>query len=534
MNRYSSTSRGTFVLLVGFTVTAFWGSNLTAKEELLGVPFLEAAADTDHTLLREVVDKKVHSNLSHLENWTDYDGLPNHKALAIRYAIFANPFVPELYRHKAIEVNIGFWGGAWEFESVKLARERALTKCSGECIIYAEDNEKVGLEEVVDKYVKVQKAFLATEAQRYERAEFVSMRKRATDALTQTVKIALAPPTPLKVGYPDWQQDYAEVCQNRIFYGLRLIAGDAADGFRSELDAITRSGLYGRYVRSVNTVRNFTESSPGREMTNQMRFTMARDFSADPSFELPSNLSEVLKNEKITRVWLEGSVRVTSDGLPLAVDEYMSPLAVETGSHLYEGIEVRMPDGTGDCYVSLPFSGEALRFQVRDGDTGSATNALNLLLTSVRSKLEASPFLARPILNEAFAPGEFGMVRNEQPSNVLGAPNYERSTYLVQTWVAPSVDPFYSLYRRLDFQGVGAASLRDGGNVHAFLKVQHIFTAATHRLGEYREPSREAVERFEQLLTVSVAQAIEKACEEISGQMDNHICVVPPAGGTHQ
>ena len=138
----------------------------------------------------------------------------------------------------------------------------------------------------------------------------------------------------------------------------------------------------------------------------------------------------------------------------------------------------------------------AFRLQLGGGGSKAANRVLDLFLAHIRDELGAPPLSATPILNEPFGPGEFGMVRNELPSVALGEPNYERSTYFVQTWVAKSENPFGSLYGRQDFQGVGEASIRDGDDVRLFLKVKHIFTRAKHRLGAYEEPSRQEAERY--------------------------------------
>lgn len=530
------------LLYVSVLVAASSGTASRAQETLLGVPFLKATGETDREFLRARIDKSVVKQLAEdNHNWNTYISAALHKAIAIRLDI-SSGFAPEVWRYQDIQLSVMSWGAAWEYTSLTDARNKALSNCNDDpdykrsgiaCIVYFEDYYAVGLNQVVDNFLKVQSEIISDETNRFKHAVRIYLVNNALSQLAgRRIAYVLSPARPITIGYPDEQQDYASACQKRIFYALRPVAQDDSDRFRSDLKRIVDAGLYGQYARSVDTASDYTVPSPhyNRRMTNQMRFAIMRE--GEPQIKLPSNLAAALRKERIIRVWLEGSVRTTSDGLPLAIDPFMRPLAIETNTRLYEGVEIRMPDVSWRCQISLPFSNEVLRFQVRRGDTTAAYRALDLLLGNIRNELESTPLLAAPILDEAYAPGEFGMVRNDLPSVVLGNPNYERSTYLVQTWTAGENPPFASLYRRQDYQGVGPLSLHDGPNLHLYLKVQHIFERATHRLDEYRDPSQQESEQYKQIISQDIVHAVEHTCNEINGEMNNYVCVVSTLEGT--
>ena len=224
--------------------------------------------------------------------------------------------------------------------------------------------------------------------------------------------------------------------------------------YRKELARIVRARLYGPYRRTVDTKIKYNDPQPGQRATRQVRFTKVIAETSTRSPVLPANIISDLKNETVTRMWLEGSARVTQEGIPLNSGDLLRPMAVETNRHLYQGIEVHLHRDFG-CNVSMSFGKAIVEFNVNPHDRTSADLVLKTILDRVAKQLQADPIAADAISNEPFGPGELGFKRYDQPSKVLGGANYEKSAYLVETWVAGTEHPVTNLYALSEFEGVG-------------------------------------------------------------------------------
>src|SRR5262245_54191645 len=110
------------------------------------------------------------------------------------------------------------------------------------------------------------------------------------------------------------------------------------------------------------------------------------------------------------------------------------------------------------------------------------------------------------------------MKREFQPSQILGAPYYELSTYTIETWVADKDNPFYSLYQRQNFKGVDVSRVMNNSSLYLFLKVSHILTRSAHKNGTYSEPERSEVEKFAGVIRDVVNGAVVKVCSTLRGR----------------
>lgn len=506
---------------------------------LKGIPFLDTKVE-DREYVKQILQASIMERLKSLENWPgDYAALAKHKAIAVEYdKPSPNGFVPYLYRHEYIRPHVGYWGGAWEYDTLEGARERALAQCNRNCIVILEDDKVLITDAMVDEYLKARQDYIDSLVTKFTKAEKLVLVTRDAEAPkpAKTLNVRLSAASPISVGYPDWQQDYSSACQDRVFHALFPVAENEVDRYVRELSDRENRGIYGRYERTVNTTKDFTSrggsTDDGGRMTERMaRFTKRYSFSSDPvtdkSVILEKNLSDALAGEVIQDLWVEGSVRVTHDGLPLIVDEKVSPLALRTNKAFYLGVQIRMPDDGDGCYVSKPFSNRVLDFTACAGDYACATNVTNTFLRTLKDAFQRRPLLAVEITNEEFAPGEFGMKREYQRSAVLGRPYYEFSTYTVETWVADEENPFYSLYQRQKFKGIDERRVKERQRLQLFLKVSHIFTRSVHKNGTYSEPERTQIAKFERAVKQSVTGAIQSACRSLKGTMNGTVCTVP-------
>jgi hypothetical protein len=115
---------------------------------------------------------------------------------------------------------------------------------------------------------------------------------------------------PIKIGYPDDQQDYSSACQERVFYGLIPVKESDIESYKDKLVKLEEVGLYGSYQRSLNTVLDYTTPREGRMMDRIAKFTDKYIFSSDPlsdnSLILPKNIKDVLSGEIVREIWVEG------------------------------------------------------------------------------------------------------------------------------------------------------------------------------------------------------------------------------------
>jgi hypothetical protein len=531
------------IVLNSFANTALAQDLPPDLTQALGLQFLTPGPKISRVEAREKLKELILKRLSKLQGWPgDYTSLKNNKAIAIQYdAPFPNPFIPRWYRPDYLEPHIGYWGGSWEYDSLEDAKTAAMQQCSRctycgkvACIPFLENDALVIPEQIINEYINARKLYVADEFKRFANSERTVLLDRASNALSshqqsEWSKVLRVPTSEsLTVGHPDSQQDYSEACQGRIIFPLVPIPRSSQATVLSRLQAILSTGTYDEYRRTVNTTLNYTQPRDGELWERMARFATKFEIDGDPvrlkKLNFPKYLFDALKRKRVQTVWLEGSVRVTKDGLPLTPSDYMAPLAVLADEVLYLGVFVRLPDDGEKCYVSKPFSRKVLDLSACKNNLSCAKRALDTLQQTLRSSFTASPFESSVITDEDFAPGEFGMKRIREPSRLLGAPAYEISTYTFQTWSADSDNPFYSLYLRQQFTGVDEERVKNPNGLYLFLKVTHVFTTSVHRNGTYVEPESDQVSRIERLVSASVRNAVEKTCSAIGGLMQSDVC----------
>jgi hypothetical protein len=512
-----------------------------AIDKLVGIPFMHAGAPETREEIVERIKKSILDRLPELSGYPkDYSALKQHKAVAVQYrGTDVNPFVPYLYQREYIFPSVGYWGGEWDTDRLEEAKADALKQCGvggAGCMLFLEDDAVLVPDKMVSDYIKTRDDFVHGQNEKLGKADKLVLLDRAV-TLTASANIESAdhfsPPSnaALKVGYPDWQQDYASACQDRVFYALLPQDPQDIAQAQANLSHVNQTGIYGRYDRRVDTVKDFTTTYKDHLMEHMARFTRRYEFASDPVASkrvvLPKNLQDALAGEVIKELWVEGAVRITHDDLPLILGDRLSPVALRTDRGFYLGVQIKMPDeGFGECYVSKPFSGKVLELTGLVSTPAYAQKALSTLLGSIKSVFAAEPIAADPIVTEAFGPGEFGMNREHKPSYLLGAPYYESSTYTVETWAAEEDDPFGSLYGRESFKGTSSDHLRRADQIYFFLKVSHVHTRAVHKNDTYSDPSISEIDKIDDGVNKATNKALTGACTSLKGTFDGAMCKI--------
>ena len=314
-----------------------------AINKLIGIPFMHAGALETREQIVERLKKNILDRLPELSGYPkDFAALKQHKAVAIRYGgTYVNPFVPYLYQREYIEPNVSYWGGAWEYDTLQEARTGALKQCAvggGGCMLFLEDGAVRVPDKMVSDYIKTRHDFVQGQIKNLGKAEKLVLLDRAnTLSASTSIKSTdqFSPPSnqALSLGYPDWQQDYASVCQDRVFYALLPENEPGVTAARASLAHLDQSGIYGIYDRRVDTVQDFTRSYPNVLMEHMARFTRRYEFASDPLADkrlvLPKNLQDALAGQVIKEIWLEGALRITHDNLPLIFSDVSSPWRCE-------------------------------------------------------------------------------------------------------------------------------------------------------------------------------------------------------------
>src|SRR5258706_3273002 len=248
----------------GAIVSAEWWQNVA------GMPY-RAPVESEASLNARA-QKAGSGALERLQNWQPYEAVKAHKALAIEVDAFANVLTSDV--NHPIYIHVGYWGGGWEADSLEEAKAMALKNCKGECIIYMEEDNVVGLDTVVARYKTAEKEYLAEQQARLRKATVLDLIGNARAQLRQgvhSVRGALGNPTP-NIGYPDHQQDYAAICQDRVFYVLKTVPQAQVNVLHGQLLLIAEAGLYGRFQRSVDTIKPYANAPAGRPTNTVMRF----------------------------------------------------------------------------------------------------------------------------------------------------------------------------------------------------------------------------------------------------------------------
>ena len=233
-------------------------------------------------------------------------------------------------------------------------------ECGEKCIEFFEGDNVVALDDLVTDYITRRNEEIQSQKKEFQKAQLILLISRSNIRLSQgnggrtEVPVPLPLEETLNVGYPDYARDHLSWCSDRVFYGLVPVPPKQRAADLRALMVMEREGLYGFYKRSSKPARDFTSSASGHTMDRMARFTRAFRFAADPIEDhrivLPKNLSDALNGQKIQRLWIEGSVRVSPEAVPLVVDMEVSPLAVETDRNFYLGVEIHMPDDGASCF----------------------------------------------------------------------------------------------------------------------------------------------------------------------------------------
>jgi hypothetical protein len=330
-------------------------------DKLVGVPFLGVQHPDDRSQIADTLSQSIKERLKQLQNWpADYNTRPPQKAVAIRYdEMSINPFVGFQYRQDYIRPHIGYWGGGWDYSSLEEATASAKKECGEKCIIFLENDNIVGMDRLIDDYIRTRDRYIEQQLNQIRKAELLLLIDRTIVGRPAVMPRRHVDPVPfpaedqLHIGYPDGARDYLSACGDLIFYALLPVSTTQEAQFVRKLTAMEEMGIYGFYTRSAQVARAFTISSPGRMMDSMARFTKSVTFGSDPKAThrliLPKNLDDALAGQVIKRLWIEGSVRLSPNGVPLVTDMQVSPMAVRTDRTFYAGIEVHIPDDRSSC-----------------------------------------------------------------------------------------------------------------------------------------------------------------------------------------
>ena len=151
---------------------------------LKGIPFLAANAE-DREHVKNILQTSIMERLKSLENWPDdYARLPKHKAIAIDYDDpTPNGFAPYLYRHEYVRPHVGYWGGAWEYDTLEEARARAIAQCNRDCIVILADDELLITDAMIDAYLTARKDYIESLATKLKTAERLVLMTRDAHSL---------------------------------------------------------------------------------------------------------------------------------------------------------------------------------------------------------------------------------------------------------------------------------------------------------------------------------------------------------------
>jgi hypothetical protein len=355
--------RATIFLLI-LSLIAFAPESGHATVNLVqieGLPFLEISQSYDRDAIRIKINKSIIKRLSELENWHgDYDNLPDQKAVAIAYEHMEVNILDRFEnRLDTIEPYIRRWGGGWGYDSLAAAKSGAQKQCGENCIIYLANSHAVGVDRLVDDYIKKREEYKKYQIDQFKKAQLIVLIDRAVKSpprygATPLTPIPFSAHDPLQIGYPDHQRDDLSWCEDLVFDGLVPVGEPEKSGYIGKLTVLEERGLYGFYKRSTFRDRNFMTSAPGKMMDSMARFTKSVGFTTNPvskgSVILPQKLADVISGQVIRRIWVEGAVRVSDNGTPLVTDAQVAPLALQTDRKFYIGVEIHLPDEHGSCF----------------------------------------------------------------------------------------------------------------------------------------------------------------------------------------
>jgi hypothetical protein len=468
----------------------------------------------------------------------DYTTLPGNKALASCLEWPASFMeVPNDCAHalRYLQPYTRYYGFSGSKQSVEEAKHTALAECNAartrlgganascSCVVIDENGTKSR-----DVSTRVSEATTAVAAEvgdikkRLSRTStwvvFDDLRNLGHGAAQTDIRLQLAPT--IRLGYPDYFNDYDASCLERYWYALKRVENGAVE-LGKALDDAADGSMTGCYDVSVDVVRNPRGGTHRRLTERVCRYfgTFAPNDMRTNHVEIPDNWP--VRADDVVKLWGAGAVRVNEDGLPLKRRVFTEPVAVQTRSDLYLSIRLKSPDPEYGCSISTPLETmllDATQCGARRDECVAIF--MEAYIARLQSELSAPPFGAEIVRNRRLPPGEFWMQRIRRPSLLLGGGNWEQSTYTFETWSDDGEQsPGNSYYLSQLKQGTRGPFV--------FASLSHIYMVAAHKAGPYVDPPDGGA-----TVAVAIAKVADNslavACKKV-GIARNRVCIASAA-----
>lgn len=421
----------------------------------------------------------------------------------------------------AFRPHVHYYGYAFEQLSLNDAETKSMSACrvyehshTGWCTCIAIKNDdgfiEAGKNYLLEKgkenwrWIRQQR-INTLETTKFSYALFRSINE-PNEPNTKTAGTQLSLSEPVVVGYPDTIRDYNQLCLGRYSYALKKIAEDSAEF--ALINKFANGTIFGCHWVAVDTVRDYLDTRPKRMYEQQCKFVARSQFTTNPitagSLIMPENLSFAIKDEVVIEFWGQGLVRANGEGFPLAKRELTAPLAIRTNRGLYLGVEALAPDPGFKCSTSTPlatrlFDVEGCGAEMKEcgwqlrGDF--ATRVQRKLAAEMKAELDRG---------ELYAPGSFGMKRQDRKS-IFGSSNqYERSGYLFQSWNDDDDDLPMNVY-------VMSKLVEVRGKRYIYAKLTHNIQIASNRAGPYVD-NDDILRKYKSALSRLVTDAHQETC----------------------
>ena len=243
------------------------------------------------------------------------------------------------------------------------------------------------------------------------------------------------------------------------------------------------------------------------------------DEKTQEGFAFPQHWTDGLKNESLTKLWVECAIPIDRDWFPTGQPlRSVLPIALQTSSDLYLISQEVRPQRLAASVMD--------HFEGRVFDLSGSPNldtAFKRVAESIKAELSSS-FNGPPLSADTvkgMAPNQIRYLRRFQESKVLSKPHtpkYELSTYTILMWPGPKEQFFGPAEAYFD-----GFNVRDKPPDQVFLQISHSLQVSSEKDGTYPEPSPNDYIEYKTIVTQAIENSVARVTNRYHGTVNNKV-----------
>lgn len=334
--------------------------------------------------------------------------------------------------------------------------------------------------------------------------------------------IILSSNNDLQVGHPDCETDYQCMCSTEHTYNaIRMSSiNTVLPHLRSNISEIVGKIKNIEQGKLLNCYEMINHHEAFQKQ-NYCRFlTSVKKSNSVDGIRIIGNKGFV--EGQVKNLILENSIRIIPESrLPLGrASKFVRPIYAEIDGEPYVFEEVYSDPGVR-CALTKLFENPVADLSQCEKPSQCGGKAASVFARAIIREMGQAPLLASRDESSVGLPGEIILKRNYKRSEVLGAPYYESSQYLLR-WYRNSLGKIGP---------PGSYTYSKGNSDHEgsylYFRIHQSLSIRASKNGNYPEGSSQQYAAYEEAIAKAIRTASSKACIELNGVLNtSNICLV--------